>query len=49
MRTSLGQKIHLPGQGNGLVKTVKVANPDKVRIGFSRSLLIKFLSLGNLG
>ena len=34
MRTSLGQKMHLPGQGNGLVKTVIGATPDSVLVGF---------------
>src|SRR5215216_3500887 len=36
IRTSVGQKMHLPGQGYGLVRTVTVVTPESVRIGFIR-------------
>ncbi len=38
MRTSLGQKMHWPGQGNGFVSTVTGATPLAVRTGFIRTL-----------
>ena len=34
MRTSLGQKMQRPGQGNGFVRTVTGATPLIVRTGF---------------
>jgi len=34
---SFGQKMHSPGQGNGLVSTVTGVTPDIVRTGFMRS------------
>src|SRR3989338_5827236 len=36
MRTSLGQKMHLQGQGKGFVKTVTGVTPEIVRVSFMR-------------
>jgi len=36
MRSSVGQKMQLPGQGCGLVNTVTVVTPESERTGFMR-------------